>query len=166
MLIVIAIRLAGARIECVQSGSSRSERRDVSRSWATLATGASRNHRPLVLVSRPVSLVAFGPRCIRLAALLLAQICPIFSVVARCHAAASRPSMLTRLTGRNTRCAAVWVASSHDAGRADAEVLRHPYEVGDGIGFHLRQHLMAMHLDGAFGDSQVEADLLVELAAD
>ena len=39
----------------------------------------------------------------RPAALLLPQIRPVFSVVAPCRPGASRPSMLTRLRGRNTR---------------------------------------------------------------
>src|SRR5262249_46513219 len=75
-----------------------------------------------------------------------------------CGPSSQYTSLRLKSSARNpTGCLPLRIASRHDAGGPDSEIFRHSYEVSDGIRFHLREHLMAMHLDGPLGDSQVEA---------
>ena len=44
----------------------------------------------------------------------------------------------------------------------ETEVIRHPDEVGDGVGPHLAHGLTAVDLDGDFAETDLGSDLLVE----
>ena len=47
----------------------------------------------------------------------------------------------------------------------EAEVIRHPNEIGNGVGPHLAHGLTAMDLDGDFAEADLGGDLLVQEAS-